>query len=113
MEKALLGVSLQFSYFLGKSDRWGRFASFFWPRQGVNYSKLMEIHGKMVVCIEVVFFQSTADRWLQNESAPTTNKAKAKPKRKTEDDPSKPKKKPKLSDSQKEVKAEGSSGEQL
>ncbi|KGB76774.2 chromodomain-helicase-DNA-binding protein 1 [Cryptococcus deuterogattii R265] len=71
------------------------FASFFWPRQGVNYSKLMEIHGKMV-----------------NESAPTTSKSKAKPKRKTEDDPSKPNKKPRPSDSQKEVKVEGSSGQQ-
>lgn len=73
----------------------------------------MEIHGKMVVCIEALFyFRNTADRLLQNESAPTTSKSKAKPKRKTEDDQSKPKKKPRPSDSQKEVKVEGSSGEQ-
>ncbi|RSH91369.1 hypothetical protein EHS25_009668 [Saitozyma podzolica] len=52
------------------------FASFFWPRQGVNHSKLMDIHQKLV-----------------NESSPAP-KSKPKPKRKSEAD-DRPKKKPK------------------
>ncbi|WVQ77477.1 hypothetical protein IAR50_007163 [Cryptococcus sp. DSM 104548] len=60
------------------------FASFFWPRQGVNYAKLMEIHGKMV-----------------NDTSPAP-KAKAKPKRKSDDDLAKTKKKPRTSGVKKE-----------
>lgn len=35
------------------------FASFFWPRQGVNYSKLMDIHSKLVRPMR--FLMNTAD----------------------------------------------------
>ncbi|KAK8853315.1 hypothetical protein IAR55_004019 [Kwoniella newhampshirensis] len=69
------------------------FASFFWPRQGVNYAKLMEIHGKMV-----------------NETSPAPTKAKPKPKRKSEADTDRPKKKAKSEvrpEIKTEVKAEG------
>ncbi|WWC72124.1 uncharacterized protein I206_106084 [Kwoniella pini CBS 10737] len=61
------------------------FASFFWPRQGVNYSKLMDIHGKMVGTIPVEM----------------PKKSKAKPKKKAEPAGERPKKKAKT-----EVKAE-------
>ncbi|WVN87533.1 uncharacterized protein L203_102716 [Cryptococcus depauperatus CBS 7841] len=65
------------------------FASFFWPRQGVNYSKLMDIHRKMV-----------------DENSPTPSKSKPKAKRKTEDETTKPKKKPKSSEGTTEVETE-------
>ncbi|OCF38014.1 chromodomain-helicase-DNA-binding protein 1 [Kwoniella heveanensis BCC8398] len=65
------------------------FASFFWPRQGVNYAKLMEIHGKMV-----------------HEASPAPTKSKAKPKRKSEVDPDKPPKKKAKAEPKTEVKAE-------
>lgn len=29
------------------ADYYRSFASFFWPRQGVNYQKLMDIHSKL------------------------------------------------------------------
>ncbi|WVQ84586.1 hypothetical protein IAT38_006740 [Cryptococcus sp. DSM 104549] len=63
------------------------FASFFWPRQGVNYAKLMEIHGKM----------------LNDSPAP---KPKPKAKRKSEADPEKAKKKAKAAAAKNEVKLE-------
>ncbi|WWC91832.1 uncharacterized protein L201_006779 [Kwoniella dendrophila CBS 6074] len=64
-----------------KGDRWRKhcwvFASFFWPRQGVNYSKLMDIHGKMVGTIPVEI----------------PKKPRAKPKKKAEPTGERPKKK--------------------
>lgn len=63
------------------------FASFFWPREGVNYSKLMDIHQKLVCHPESYHANKQV-----NESSPAPSKPKAKAKRKTDNDPEKPKK---------------------
>ncbi|ORX35357.1 putative transcription regulator [Kockovaella imperatae] len=70
------------------------FASFFWPREGVHYSKLMDIHKKLV-----------------NETSPAPTKGKAKVKRVSEPSDAPPKKrarpsKPKVKKEGTEVKKE-------
>lgn len=47
MEETLLGVSDDVSFARSTADV-PSFASFFWPRQGVSYQKLMDIHSKLV-----------------------------------------------------------------
>ncbi|KAK6909295.1 hypothetical protein I203_103312 [Kwoniella mangroviensis CBS 8507] len=96
LKECLAGIGLRIDEIVAEKqssgedpNKWRKhcwvFASFFWPRQGVNYSKLMEIHGKMVGTIP----------------AEIPKKSKAKPKKKAEPSGERPKKKVKT-----EVKSE-------
>lgn len=84
------------------------FASFFWPREGVNHTKLQEIHRKMVCHQHVLSIYVHHLIKQVNESSPgptPTTKPKAKPKRKPET-PSGDKPKKKAKTDQAEVKDE-------
>lgn len=72
------------------------FASFFWPRQGVNYSKLMDIHSKLVRCVvRMVMVRAGANAMPQaSETSPAPKKPKAK--RKVDGGDGSAKKKPKV-----------------
>ncbi|WRT70120.1 uncharacterized protein IL334_007114 [Kwoniella shivajii] len=71
------------------SNKWRKhcwvFASYFWPRTGVNYAKLMEIHGKMVGNVSgAPAKKPKAKRKSEPASDRPKKKAKAEPQPKAE-----------------------------
>lgn len=55
------------------------FASFFWPRQGVNYSKLMDIHSKLASETTPAPKKAKAKRKVDGEGGASKKKAKVEP----------------------------------
>jgi chromodomain-helicase-DNA-binding protein 1 len=105
MEETLLDVS---DLLLRRVVAYQRsFASYFWPREGVAYTKLMDIHKKLVgLILSVVELKLIHTQVNESSPAPTSApkaKSKPKPKRKSEpgDAAARPKKKAKA-----EVKTE-------